>query len=436
VELVRFGPRPYAGGVDTERVTAEAGAGPAPPAGAGRAGGTFESLRVRNFRLFVGGQLLSGVGTWMQAVAQAWLVFQLTHSGVALGVDTALTFLPILAFGAWGGVVADRFDNRRIQIATQVAYAVTAFALWLLVVTGVVHVWMVYALSFVTGLTTAVDMPTRQSFYLELVGPDSLTNAMSLNTATFTGARIVGPALAGVLIGAFDTGPVFLINAISYTAVIAALLAMRTSELRPRERVPRRPGQIREGIEYVWRTRELRLPMLVMAAVFLFAFNFSVLLPLLAVRTFRGDASTYGYMLALFGAGSLVGALAMAAHSTRPNPRRLAVLAVGLGVLSVALAVAPALPVAWAVLPFLGGIGVAFAIAGNSTLQLTASGAMRGRVMALYTVVFLGSTPIGGPLAGWVGQHVGPRVGLGAGGAVAVLAGALALAALSRRPSS
>lgn len=418
---------------------APAAEAPAPKqeAGAGRKAGTFASLRVRNFRLFVGGQFLSGIGTWMQIVGQAWLVFQLTRSGVALGIDTALSFLPILAFGAWGGLVADRFDNRRVQIATQIAYAVVALALWALVVTGAVQVWMVYALSFLGGIVTAVDMPTRQSFYLELVGPESLTNAMSLNTATFTAARIVGPALAGILIGAFGTAPVFLANAVSYVAVITALMAMRTSELRRRERVPRRPGQIREGVEYVWRTLDLRLPMLVMAAVFLFAFNFSVLLPLLAVRTFRGDASTYGYLLALFGAGSLVGALAMAARSARPNPHRLAMLAVALGALSVALAGAPALPVAWAVLPFLGGAGIAFAITGNSTLQLTASGEMRGRVMALYSVVFLGSTPIGGPLAGWVGQHAGPRVGLAAGGVVAVAAGVVALAVLRRaRPAS
>jgi MFS family permease len=419
-----------------ERMSAVVGA-PALELEPGRRAGTFASLRVRNFRLFVGGQFLSGIGTWMQIVGQAWLVFQLTRSGVALGIDTALSFLPILAFGAWGGLVADRFDNRKVQVATQVAYAVVALALWVLVVTGAVQVWMVYALSFLGGIVTAIDMPTRQSFYLELVGPESLTNAMSLNTATFTAARIVGPALAGILIGAFGTAPVFLANAVSYVAVIAALLAMRTSELRTRERVPRRPGQIREGVEYVWRTLDLRLPMLVMAAVFLFAFNFSVLLPLLAVRTFGGDASTYGYLLALFGAGSLAGALAMAARSARPNPRRLAILAVALGALSVALAGAPALPVAWAVLPFLGGAGIAFAITGNSTLQLTASGEMRGRVMALYTVVFLGSTPIGGPLAGWVGQHLGPRVGLGAGGAVAVVAGLAALAALGRvRPPS
>jgi MFS family permease len=408
-----------------EAATAGAEAAETPPGPRRRA--TFHSLRVRNFRLFILGQLLSTTGTWMQSVAAPFLVLQLTHSGVALGIDTGLQFLPILLFGAWGGVIADRFDNRRLQLASQVAFGLLAGTLWLLVVTDAVRIWMVYTLSFLQGVVVAVDMPTRQSFYLEMVGRDHLTNAMSLNTATMTGTRIAGPAIAGVLIGAFGIGPVFLINAVSYMAVVTALLLMRTSELHRRRLVPRRPGQIREGVAYVWRTAGLRVPMLVMAAVFLFAFNFPVLLPLLAVRTFGGDAGTYGTMLALFGAGSLAGALVMAGRVSRPHVRMVAVLALAVGALSLAIAAAPALPVAWLVLPLLGGAGISFAIAGNSTLQLTSSDEMRGRVMALYTVVFLGSTPIGGPIAGWIGQHVSPRVGLAGGGVVAVAAGLLAL---------
>src|SRR6266542_2870268 len=298
-------------------------------------GRTFRSLRVRNFRLFILGQLLSTAGTWMQAVAAPWLVLQITGSGVALGIDTALQFLPILLFGAWGGVIADRFDNRRVQIVTQVAYALLAGALWLLVATGVVRLWMVYMMSFLTGIVTAIDMPTRQSFYLEMVGPADLTNAMSLTTATFTGTRIIGPVVAGILIGVAGTAPVFLINALSYLTVVVALLAMRRTELHPREHVPRRKGQIRQGVAYVWHSAALRLPMLLMLVVFLFAFNFLVLMPLLAVRTFGGTSATYGTMLALFGFGSLAGALLMASRATRPNPRRLALLALILGVLSV-----------------------------------------------------------------------------------------------------
>jgi len=399
--------------------------------------GTFRSLRVRNFRLFIGGQIVSATGTWMQIVAAAWLVLELTHSGVALGFDTALAFLPILLFGAWGGVFADRFDNRRLQIGTQIAYAIVSAVLWTLVATDVVQVWMVYALSFTGGLVTAVDMPTRQSFYLEMVGRDDLTNAMSLNTATFMATRIVGPAIAGAMVGAFGTAPVFLANAISYLAVVVALALMRTDKMHSRERIPRGKGQIREGIRYVARTPELRGPLLVMGVIFLFTYNFQVLVPLLARRTFHGDAATYGSLLSLMGVGSLAGALLLAGQSARPNPRRLAALGVGLGGCSVLAGIAPTLLVARGVMPLLGAVSIGFAITANSTLQLTSSSAMRGRVMALYTVAFLGSTPIGGFLAGWVGQHVSARFGLVAAGVIAVAAGVGGLASRAvRRPAA
>lgn len=407
-----------------ERETAEQ------TAASGVLGRTFSSLRVRNFRLFIGGQVLSGIGTWMQWVAAPWLVLQLTGSGVALGIDTALSSLPILLVGAWGGVLADRFDNRRLLLGTQVAYAALAFLLFALDATGVVRVWMVYAISFGTGIVTAVDMPTRQSFYLEMVGPDDLTNAMSLNTATFTGTRIVGPVIAGAMIATVGTAPVFLVNGITYLAVVVALVAMRTDQFRPRERVERGRGQVREGIRYVWREAALRRPMVLMAIVFLFSFNFAVLLPLLAVRSFDGDAGTFGGLLALMGVGSLAGALVMAGRSAGANTRILGALGLALGGLSILLAASPSLPVAWAVLPFVGAAGISFAITGNATLQLTSAGELRGRVMALYTVIFIGSTPIGGPLAGWVGEHIGPRVGLAGGGAIAVVAALATLIAL------
>jgi MFS family permease len=403
------------------------------PGGAGFLRRTFASLGVRNFRLFILGQLLSTTGTWMQGVAAPLLVLSLTGSGTALGIDTALQFLPILLFGAWGGLIADRFDNRKVQIATQIGYAVVAFALWAIVVTAVVEVWMVYALSFLSGLVTAVDMPTRQSFYLEMVGGDSLTNAMSLNTATFTGSRILGSAIAGAMIAGFGYGPVFLVNGLSYLAVVAALLAMRTHELHPREHVPAQKGLVRQGIRYVWTTPALRLPMLTMLVVFLFAFNFIVFVPLLVTRTFDGSPAALGGLLSLWGVGSLAGALFLASRSTRPNPRRLAWLALALGGLSILLGLAPALWVAGLVVVPLGAAFISFAITGNSTLQLAASGQMRGRVMALYSVVFLGSTPIGGPIAGWVGQHLGAPFGLVASGLIAAAAGAVALAALRSR---
>jgi MFS family permease len=423
--------------VDTETTNSELAGPPQPEPAEARPAGyvqrTFHSLRVRNFRLFVSGQLLSAIGTWMQWTAAPLLVLHLTGSGVALGIDTALQFLPIMLFGAWGGVFADRFDNRRLMIATQVAFAVVAAGLWALVATDVVQVWMVYTASFLSGLVNAVDMPTRQSFYLEMVGPDKLTNAMSLNTATFTGSRMIGPAIAALLIKAFGLAPVFLINAVSFIPVMIALSAMRRSELRPRTRVPRARGQIREAVRYAWGNPDLRLPMLVMGAVFLFAFNYVVLLPLMAIRTFHGDAGTYGSMLAVFGVGSLVGALTMAGRVARPDARLLSILAIAFGGFAVAAALAPTYPLALLLMLPLGAVSLGFAVAANSTLQLTSSDAMRGRVMALYTVIFLGSTPIGGPIAGWIGETLGPRVGLAGGGVLAAIAGLVGLAALAKR---
>jgi MFS family permease len=399
---------------------------------------TFSSLRVRNFRLFIFGQLVSTTGTWMQLVAGPWVVYQLSHSGTMLGLDAALQFVPMLVAGAWGGLIADRYDNRNLQIISQLAYAALSTVLFVLVVSGAVQLWMVFVMSFLTGCVSAVDFPTRQSFYLEMVGPDDLTNAMSLNTATFTATRVIGPAIAGLLIGntVRSTAPVFLVNAISYLAVVVALVAMRRSELHVRQLVARGKGQIREGIRYVWRTPDLRLPLAVMLGVFLFAFNFPVLMPLLATRVFHGGSRVYAIMLATVGMGSLAAALVMASRAKRPNLRRLSLLAVGLGACSIGLALAQDTFVAWAILPLLGATAIAFAITGNSTLQLTASPSMRGRVMALYSVVFLGSTPIGGPIAGWVGQHFGVEVALGGGGVIAVLVGLAAMSALRSRQSS
>jgi predicted MFS family arabinose efflux permease len=347
----------------------------------------------------------------------------MTDSGVALGLVTALGYLPMLLFGAWGGVLADRFDNRRLLLWTQVAFAVLAFGLWAVVASGVVTVWMVYVLTFATGLVTAVDMPTRQSFYLELVGRADLTNAMSLNTATFTGARIVGAALGGVLVAWIGLAPLFLLNGISYVAVVVALLAMRTGELHPRELVPRAKGQIREGIRYVWRTAGLRIPMVAMLVVFTFAFNWQVLIPLYATRDLGGDAGLFGVLMAAFGVGSLAGALIMAGRSSKPNPRRLALLALVLAGCTVALVAVATPAVSFVVAPLVGGAGIAFAITANSTLQLTADERMRGRVMSLYSVIFLGSTPIGGAIAGVVGEEWGARAGLLLGAAVAAAAG-------------
>jgi predicted MFS family arabinose efflux permease len=374
------------------------------------------------------GQLLSNVGTWMQLIALPLLVLQMTNSGVALGLVTALGYLPILLFGAWGGVVADRVDNRRLLLWTQIAFAALAFALWAVVASGVATVWMVYLLTFATGLVTAVDMPTRQSFYLELVGREDLTNAMSLNTATFTGARIVGAALGGALVAWIGLAPLFLVNGISYVAVVVALLAMRRADLHPRELVPKAKGQIREGIRYVWETTSLRIPMLAMLVVFTFAFNWQVLIPLYATRDLGGDAGLFGALMAVFGVGSLAGALIMAGRSSRPNPRRLALLSLALAVCSVGMVTVATPAVAFAGAAVVGAAGIAFAITANSTLQLTADERMRGRVMSLYSVIFLGSTPIGGAIAGVVGEAWGARAGLVLGAVAAAGAGLWLLA--------
>ena len=388
----------------------------------------------RNFRLFFVGQAISVSGTWMQMVAAAWLVLQLTGSGVALGIDTALGFGPMLFLGAFGGALADRHDKRRILIWTQVAFAALAVAFWSLVATGVVQVWMVYSLSLLQGIVTSIDQPTRQSFFAEMVEPRDLPNAVSLNSAVMTGTRIVGPALAGVLIATLGISWCFGLNAISYIAVIGALFAMRTSELRP-NRAPREAGAIREGLRYAWRTGELRRPLVLMSILFLFSFNYSVLMPLFAKGTFHGDAGTLGLILAVTGVGSLTGALFMAARP-RPGERPLALAAVGVGIVTTVVAFAPTLDVAVLMMVPLGVASIIFFVTANSTLQLTARPEMRGRVMALYGIVFLGTTPIGAPIAGWVGQHANPRIALAAGGVIALVTGLVGLWLLTRRGSA
>ncbi len=392
---------------------------------------TFHAVsHSRNFRLFFLGQIVSVTGTWMQYVASAWLVLRLTGSGVALGVMSALSFAPVLVLGPWAGVLADRHDKRRILLGTQIVFAALALALWGLVTTGAVQLWMVYALSLLQGVVTAVEMPARQSFFAEMVSAEHLTNAVSLNSAVMTGTRIVGPAIAGALIAGVGLAACFLANGISYLAVIAGLVAMRPEELR---RVPAREGDggLRAGFRYVWRTPELRIPLLAMAAIFTFSFNFQVLLPLLASETFHGEAGTFSSLLAFMGVGSLVGALAMA-RGARPSPVRLMTAAAALGLVSVVAAAMPTLGTALVAMVAMGVAGIVFMITANTTLQLTSRPEMRGRVMALYSVVFLGGTPIGAPIAGWSAELLGPRWGLALGGLVAIAVGLVGLWAVRR----
>jgi MFS family permease len=394
---------------------------------------TFSSLHSsRSFRLYFVGQIVSTTGTWLNATATAWLVLKLTDSGVALGINTALLFLPILLVGAYGGVLADRFDKRRILMWTQGLQAVISLALFSVVALDVVTLWMVYALSLLGGLILALDNPTRQSFYVEMVGEDDLTNAVSLNSAVFMFSRVLGPALAGFLIRYVSLASPFLVDALSYVAVIVALGLMRPEDLHPQERTTRERGHLMRGLRYVWGTPELRRPLLVLAVVCTFSFNWAVLVPLLAVQTFGGGPGTLGGLSAMTGIGSFVGAIFMANRAATPTMYRLALFTTASGIALILPALAPSLPWAYPLLFPMGLFLMVLLITANSMLQLAAKAQARGRVMALYSIVLLGSTPIGSPLTGWIGQHLGARWAFTLNGAVALVTGIVLLAARRR----
>jgi MFS family permease len=382
---------------------------------------TFRSLHVRNYRLFASGQILSLTGTWMQRVAQDWLVLSLTHSGIALGITTALQFLPNLLFGMYGGLLADRYPKRRLLLMTQATSAVFAAVLGVLVVSGAVQPWHVYVLAFLLGTAAAVDTPTRQAFVVELVGPTDLPNAIGLNSATFNSARILGPAVAGVLITLVGTGPVFLVNAVSYAAPIAALLVMRDSELFRGKPLARAKGQARAGLRYVRSRPELLMPIVLVAIVGMFGLNFQITLALMAQQTFHRDAGAYGALSAALAVGCLIGALG-AARRPRPRHRLLYGAAFAFGVLEFADAFVPSY---WGLVVLLVPTGVAIltmTTSANSMCQLLAAPSMRGRVMAVYVLVFLGGTPFGAPLIGGIASILGPRSSLYIGGAVSAAA--------------
>jgi MFS family permease len=382
---------------------------------------TFRSLRVRNYRLFASGQILSLTGTWMQRVAQDWLVLQLTHSGVALGITTALQFLPMLLFGMYGGLLADRYPKRRLLIITQVASAVVAAALGALDVSGVVQAWHVYVLAFLLGAVAAIDTPTRQAFVVELVGPSDLPNAIGLNSATFNSARIIGPAIGGFLINAVGTGPVFLINAATYAAPIVALVWMCDSDLFRSAPVARAKGQARAGLRYVRQRPELLMPIVLVAIVGMFGLNFQMTLALIAQQTFHRGADSYGALSAALALGCLIGALG-AARRPRPRHRLLYGAAFAFGVLEFADAFIPSY---WALCALLVPTGVAIltmTTSANSLCQLLSAPSMRGRVMAVYVLVFLGGTPFGAPVIGAMASVLGPRSSLYIGGAVSAVA--------------
>jgi MFS family permease len=391
---------------------------------------TFSSMHVsRNFRLFFVGQLISVTGTWVNWTAGAVLVLKLTDSGIALGIEAALLFLPVLLFGVWAGSIADRYDKRRILVWSNAGYAVLAAVQFALVATDFVEIWMVFVIAFLTGLILAIEPPTRQSFYVELVGEEHITNAISLNSAVFTGTRVLGGAIAGTMIDTFGLWSPFLLDAVSYVGVLAALLAMRIDELHAQRKAVREPGLVRAGIRYVWSSQALRVPLVVMALVYLFTFNFSVLIPLQAHRTYVGSGMEIGWLYAALGLGAFLGAITMANRQTEPTLRRLAGFSVAFGLFLAVAGWAPTFVLGLIAMVPVGYASMLFAITANSTLQRFTRADMRGRVMALYTTIFLGSSAIGGPIAGWVAESWGVPEAIAASGAVAVGAGLFALRA-------
>ena len=395
---------------------------------------TFSSLANPNYRRYTQGQAVSLAGTWMQSIAQSWLVLELTGSATALGTVIALQTLPTLVLGPYAGVVADRMDKRRLMIGLQAMMGVLALALGLLTIAGLVTLWQVYALALLLGLNNCFENPARQSFVLEMVGPDDLRNAVSLNSVMVNVARVVGPAIAGIVISLGGIGLCFLLNALSFVAVVVSLVRLDTSALQPSTPTTRAPGQLREGFAYVRRTPALAVPLLMMSLVGCLAYEFQVVLPVVAQQTFAGDARTYGFLTAAMGAGAVVGGLYVAGWG-RTGMRAMVVASSLFGLAMLGAAVAPSLPVALVGMGLVGAFSVMFLSTGNSTLQLASDPQMRGRVMALWAVAFLGSTPIGGPIAGVVVEYFGGRAGL-ALGAVACLVAAAAGALVVRRSVS
>jgi MFS family permease len=393
---------------------------------------TFASLRNRNYRLYFTGQVISVSGTWMQRLAQAWLILSLTHNnGVALGVESGLQFLPMLLFGAWGGVIADRFDKRKLLYATQIAAGGLALGLGLIVWAGAATVAIDYLFSVMLGFVNVFDNPARQTFVMEMVGREELPNAVGLNSVVMNSSRVVGPAVGGILIEAVGLAPCFFFNAASYGAVLLALWLMDGSKLMPAPRVPRAKGQLREGFRYVWSDHLVRIPLLMMAVIGTLAFNFQVVIPLMSTDVFGLGAGGFGALTSVMGAGAVVGGLA-AASRRGVSYSRLLSLTFAMGGSILLAAAAPTLATETIALFVMGLASFAFIATANTTLQLTSRADMRGRVMALYAIAFLGSTPVGSPIVGWISGQWGPRVGFAVGGVAALVSGAVAAVSLAR----
>jgi MFS family permease len=356
---------------------------------------TFASLRFRNYRLYFISQIISFSGTWMQSIALAWLVLQLTGSGTALGTVMAMQFLPTLLLAPISGMLADRFEKRRLIIVTQTLAGLLALTLGIITLSGVVELWMVYALAAGFGAVTALDNPSRQTFVMEMVGPADISNAVTLNSVVVNAARVIGPAVGGVVIATFGVGECFVVNAVSYVAVVTAMFLIRTDQLHPSARTARAPRQLRDGFQYAWADPTLRTTLVMLAIIGTLTFEFSTTLPLLAEFTFGAGSTGLAIMTSLMGVGAVIGGLFIASSGT--------------------------IWLVYVVMPFVGASSVATIWLSNATLQLNSDAKFRGRVMSLFSVALIGSTPIGGPLVGWLGEHVSPRFALlvGAAGALA-----------------
>jgi MFS family permease len=391
----------------------------------------FRSLRERNYRRYVFGHAVSVIGTWMQRVGQDWLVLELTHSGVALGITLALQFLPILLGGVWGGVVVDRVDKRKLIIATQAAQAFLAAVLAVVTIAGVVNLATVFVMAFLLGVVSVFDVPARQAFVSELVDEGDVVNAMALASLVHNTGRLVGPAFGGLVIAWTGVGQTFALNAVSFVAVLIGLTIIDPSGLRREPPMERAPGQARAGLRYVWQHPELRIIMLLVAFVAVFGQNFRVVLPLLAADTFDGDARTYGLLTSALGLGAVIGAL-VSASATRPTARGLFASCGIFGVANVLGAVAPVLSVVLVAMVGVGAANIVFNTYARTLLQLRSDRSLHGRVMAIHSLVFLGSTPIGAPLVGAVCAVAGARSGLVVA-AVFSLVPAAVLLAVGRR---
>ncbi len=395
----------------------------------------WSAMRHRNYRLFFAGQGLSLVGTWMMTVAQSWLVLQLTGDPLLLGVVAAVQWLPVLVLGLFGGIVADAWPKRPTMLATQGFAALLSLTMAILVFTHTVAVWHVIFIAFLLGLRNSIDLPTRQAFAVEMVGRDDVGNAVALNSAMFNGARVIGPAVAGITIGAVGVGAAFLIDAISYLAVIVALFAMRDDELHLGPGLDRPTSaqavfdNLAEGIGYVARTRNVVLAIATVGLVSTFGMNFTVTIPPFVTQTLHGDATAYGFLMAATGLGSVVSALSIA-FSGRTVPLLIGLGGGTLALAEIILAGTSAFPIAIVAMFFAGVGGIAMAATANTLVQLMVPDHLRGRVMSVYTTVFAGSTPIGGLLTGAVASGLGAATALLFGGVLSLGTGAAAIATL------